>query len=158
MVFGGPIVAKSVAKFGTRATLACAFSLWAVLVLAILPGWVIPTLGSSFLIGIIFASIPVTLTMYFVQNASAQDYGPGFSAATLAFGLAQMVSPQIGGLLADWTSTFLWVFLLSATCALLGIAAALRLPKPGAASLNHPPVPPSPEPLVPPSVFCVRPS
>ncbi|MBV30649.1 MAG: hypothetical protein CL504_08445 [Actinobacteria bacterium] len=157
MVFGGPIIAKSVAKFGTRATLACAFSLWAALVITILPGWVIPTLGSSFFIGIIFASIPVTLTMYFVQNASAQDYGPGFSAATLAFGVAQMVSPQIGGVLADWTSTFLWVFLLSAACALAGIVAALRLPKPEARSLTHLPEAPSHEPLAPPSVFSVSP-
>ncbi|MBM46050.1 MAG: hypothetical protein CL458_12105 [Acidimicrobiaceae bacterium] len=157
MVFGGPIVAKSVATFGTRATLGCAFGLWTVLVLSILPGWVLPTLGASIVIGMIFASIPVTLTMYFVENASAEDYGPGFSAATLAFGVAQMVSPQIGGVLADWTSTFLWVLLLSSACALLGIVGALRLPKLPTSTPKPLPTPPPNQPLVPPSVFCVRP-
>ena len=44
MVVGGPIIAKSVALFGTRATLATAFSLWSTLVILILPGWVVPTL------------------------------------------------------------------------------------------------------------------
>jgi MFS family permease len=157
MVFGGPIVAKSVATFGTRATLACAFGLWSVLVVTILPGWVLPTLASSVVIGMIFASIPVTLTMYFVENASVEDYGPGFSAATLAFGVAQMVSPQIGGVLADWTSTFLWVLLLSAACALLGIIGALRLPKPQTLSSEHTPPRSDPRPLVAPSVFSVEP-
>jgi len=157
MVFGGPIVAKSVAAFGTRATLGCAFGLWTVLVITVLPGWVLPTLASSVFIGMIFASIPVTLTVYFVENASAEDYGPGFSAATLAFGVAQMVSPQVGGLLADWTSTFLWVLLLSAACALLGIVGALRLPKHGTPDSHHLPTPPAPRPLVSPAVFSVRP-
>ena len=157
MVFGGPIIAKSVATFGPRATLGCAFGLWTVLVISILPGWVLPTLAASVVIGMIFASIPVTLTMYFVQNASAQDYGPGFSAATLAFGVAQMVSPQIGGVLADWTSTFLWVLLLSAACALLGIVAALRLPKFEKSSPEPQTTTPTKKSLVPPSVFSVRP-
>ena len=160
MVVGGPIIAKSVALYGTRATLATAFALWSTLVVLILPGWVVPTLAASVVIGMIFASIPVTLTMYFVQNASPEDYGPGFSAATLAFGVAQMISPQIGGALADWTSTFLWVLILSAGCALLGILGALSLPRRSAA----PPVPPVPDvepaatrPLAAPSVFSVKP-
>ena len=160
MVVGGPIIAKSVALYGTRATLATAFALWSTLVVLILPGWVVPTLAASVVIGMIFASIPVTLTMYFVQNASPEDYGPGFSAATLAFGVAQMISPQIGGALADWTSTFLWVLILSAGCALLGILGALSLPKRSAA----PPVPPVTDvepaptrPLAAPSVFSVKP-
>ncbi len=157
MVVGGPIIAKSVAVYGTRATLATAFALWSTLVVLILPGWVVPTLAASVVIGMIFASIPVTLTMYFVQNASPEDYGPGFSAATLAFGVAQMISPQIGGALADWTSTFLWVLILSAGCALLGILGALSLPKRSAA----PPVPAvepaATRPLAAPSVFSVKP-
>ena len=101
----------------------------------------------------IFASIPVTLTMYFVQNASPEDYGPGFSAATLAFGVAQMISPQIGGALADWTSTFLWVLILSAGCALLGILGALGLPKRSATPPTIALEPPTTQPLVAPSVF-----
>ena len=157
MVVGGPIIAKSVALFGTRATLATAFSLWSTLVVLILPGWVVPTLASSVVIGMIFASIPVTLTMYFVQNASPEDYGPGFSAATLAFGVAQMISPQIGGALADWTSTFLWVLILSAGCALLGILGALGLPKRSATPPTIAPEPPTTQPLVAPSVFSIKP-
>ena len=157
MVFGGPIIAKSVQVFGTRATLSTAFALWSTLVLVILPGWVIPTLASSVVIGMIFASIPVTLTMYFVKNAAPEDYGPGFSAATLAFGVAQMISPQVGGALADWTSTFLWVLVLSASCALIGIVSALWLPKRQREESPKIPEPPTAKPLSSPSVFLVSP-
>ena len=105
----------------------------------------------------IFASIPVTLTMYFVKNASPEDYGPGFSAATLAFGVAQMISPQVGGALADWTSTFLWVLVLSASSALIGIVSALWLPKRQREESPKIPEPPTAKPLSSPSVFLVSP-
>ncbi len=158
MVFGGPIMAKAIEIFGMRASLASAFALWSLVVLAILPGWFFPTLVSATFLGIIFASIPVTLTMYFVQNASPEDYGPGFSAATLAFGVAQMISPQVGGAVADWTSSFTWVLLLSAGCATIGIFGALHLPSAGADRSTPRSSPPMRSPLVPSSVFSVRPN
>ena len=42
---------------------------------------------------------------------------PAYSAATLAFGVAQMASPQVGGVIADWQGSFTAVFLLSAVVA-----------------------------------------
>ena len=157
MVVGGPIMAKAVSMFGMRASLATAFALWSVVVITILPGWFFSTLASSMVLGIIFASIPVTLTMYFVQHASPEDYGPGFSAATLAFGVAQMVSPQIGGAVADWTSSFTWVLLLSAGCSIIGIFGALSLPRSRAQGPQPPPSLSIRPPLAPASVFLVRP-
>jgi predicted MFS family arabinose efflux permease len=157
MIFGGPIMAKAITIFGMRASLASAFALWSLVVITILPGWFLPTLTSATFLGLIFASIPVTLTMYFVQNAAPEDYGPGFSAATLAFGVAQMVSPQIGGAVADWTSTFTWVLVLSAGCATVGIFGALGLPKSGSRDPQGPLPVPRYQPLVAASVFSIRP-
>jgi hypothetical protein len=39
-----------------------------------------------------------------------------------------MVSPQIGGLIADAAGSFTWVFVLSACVSMIGAAAASRLP------------------------------
>ena len=64
---------------------------------------------------------------------------------------------QIGGALADWTSTFLWVLILSAGCALLGILGALGLPKRSATPPTIALEPPTTQPLVAPSVFTVKP-
>ena len=55
-------------------------------------------------------------------------YGPAYSAATLAFGAAQMAAPQVGGLIADWRDSFTLVFVLSAAVAVFGAFVSARLP------------------------------
>ncbi len=129
LIFGGPLSVAMVNRVGARAVLVGAFSIWSVIALALLPGWPIPTYVLAILIGILFSTIPSTITVYVVQNTSINNYGPAFSAATLAFGVAQMVSPQIGGLVADAAGSFALVFVLSSVVAGLGAITALRLPK-----------------------------
>lgn len=131
MIFGGPFWIAIARKAGSRLGLTVAFAGWAAMVVLILPGWVAVTLPASVVIGLLFAGIPTMITLYVVENTSVEDYGPAFAAATLAFGVAQMISPQAGGLLADIAGSFTIVFLLSAALAVAGIFAALRLPRPG---------------------------
>ena len=69
------------------------------------------------------------MTLYVVENTTAQDYGPSFAAATLAFGIAQTISPPIGGFIADLSGSFTYVFLLAALMSVVGLVAALRLPQ-----------------------------
>ncbi|MFT4853539.1 MAG: MFS family permease, partial [Bacteroidia bacterium] len=69
------------------------------------------------------------MTLYVVENTAANDYAPSFAAATLAFGLAQTISPPIGGLIADLSGSFTWVFLLSCLMGVIGLIVALRMPK-----------------------------
>jgi len=78
--------------------------------------------------GLAFSGGPALITAHIVANADANSYGLAFSAATLAFGVAQMVSPRIGGLIADSAGSFTWVFALSAAISMVGAAAASRLP------------------------------
>jgi hypothetical protein len=42
--------------------------------------------------------------------------------------VAQMVSPQVGGTIADLFDSFTWVFVLSAAVSFIGAAASSRLP------------------------------
>lgn len=128
LVFGGPLSVALVNKFGARKVLVVAFSLWCAVVIGLLPGWTVPTLALSILVGLLFSAIPSTITVYVVQNTSANDYGPAFAAATLAFGVAQMISPQIGGIIADLAGSFTAVFIASSAVAALGAITALRLP------------------------------
>ena len=129
MMFGGPIFIVFAERVGSRIGLATAFAGWSMTVLIILPGWFAVTLPASIAIGLLFSGIPSMITLYVVKNTSADDYGPSFAAATLAFGVAQMVSPQIGGLIADLTGSFTMVFFLSSALAITGLIAALRLPR-----------------------------
>lgn len=128
VIFGGPTLIAIARRIGPRPAMAVAFAIWSGLALLVLPGWTGPTLAASVGLGLLFGGIPSMITFYVVENTTVEDYGPTFAAATLAFGLAQMASPQIGGLIADLTDSFLLVFVLSAGFAITGTVASLRLP------------------------------
>ena len=103
--------------------------MWPVVITIVLTGVYVPVLVASILLGFLFSALPILITLYVVENTSAEDYGPAFSAATLAFGVAQVISPPIGGLIADGFGSFLGVFILSGGMSILGLFAALRLPR-----------------------------
>jgi len=129
MIFGGPIFTTLASRLGLRLTLATAFSLWPVLVFAVLSGDVLIVYGACIGLGLLFSALPTLITLYVVTHTSTANYGPSFAAATLIFGLAQTLSPATGGLIADLTGSFFVVFLLAGILGLVGFLAALRLPQ-----------------------------
>lgn len=137
MIFGGPLFIALSERIGTRATLVISFAGWSIATTLVLPGWFVPTLVLSVVIGLLFAAMPTVLTVYVVQNTTTDDYGPAFAATTFSFGIAQMISPQLGGFVADAAGSFTLVFLLSAALAVVGMFASLGLPS--RASLGFPP-------------------
>lgn len=130
-VFGGLSLGPLSDRLGRRVTLTGAFVLFAASTLMVLTGrqpWVaIAAVG----VGLVFSGAPALIIAHIVDHTDADTYGPAFSAATLAFGVAQMVSPQIGGTIADWLGSFTWVFVLSAVLSTIGAAASSRLPARG---------------------------
>lgn len=139
VIFGGPLFIAVTGRVGPRLAMGLAFASWAIVTLIILPGWIAPTLVASVALGLLFAGMPIMFTLYFVSNTTTEDYGPSFAVATLAFGVAQMVSPQLGGSIADAAGSFTPVFILSAVLAVIGLAAALGLPRDGRPAPGAPP-------------------
>lgn len=129
MIIGAPLLIAFSNRVGVREALRLAFALWPVLVLTALSGTPWLTLPAIFGLGMLFSAIPSLITVYVVQNTTLDDYGSSFAAATLAFGVAQVVSPPMGGLIADLTGAFTWVFLLSALIGCIGLLAITRLPR-----------------------------
>ncbi len=136
-VFGAPVFVTLAGRIGPSRALALAFGLWSLLTVAVLPGWFAPTLVTSAGLGLVFSAIPSMITLYVVANTTAEDYGPSFAAATLAFGVTQTLSPQLGGAVADATGSFLPVFVLSSVLGLAGAGFALRLPGPAGPSADE---------------------
>lgn len=130
-VFGGLLLGPLSDKIGRRATMVAsflAFGASAVLILVGRQPWVL--LGSIG-IGLAFSGLPAVIAAYVVDATDATTYGPAYSAATLSFGIAQMLAPQAGGLIADWRGSFTSVFVLSATISVAGAALSARLPRSG---------------------------
>ncbi|MFT4677434.1 MAG: putative MFS family arabinose efflux permease [Candidatus Azotimanducaceae bacterium] len=128
MIFGGPLIVAIAARIGTRWAAVLAFGLWPVFILIVLTGMQWPTLIACVGLGFLFSGIPTLMTLYVVENTTAQDYGPSFAAGTLAFGIAQTISPPIGGFIADLSGSFVLVFLLASLMGVAGVVASLKFP------------------------------
>ncbi len=130
-VFGGMTLGPLSDRVGRRLTVTTAFVCFGGCTLLVLTGrqpWVaIASVG----IGLMFSGMPALLIAHIVDHTDVDNYGPAFSAATLAFGAAQMISPQIGGVIADAAGSFTPVFALSAFVSFAGAACASRLPADG---------------------------
>jgi len=79
-------------------------------------------------LGLTFGGLATVIAAYIVDNTDPLTYGPSYAAATFAFGVAQMLSPQAGGLIADWQGSFTLVFVLSSVVMMGGSMFALLLP------------------------------
>ena len=127
-VLGGILLGPLSDRVGRRRTLTFGFAVFGTSALLVLTGtqpWVaIAALGA----GLMFSAIPSLVIAHVVDHTDSTTYGPAFSAATFAFGVTQMVSPQIGGAIADASGSFTPVFILSAVLSLAGAVAASRLP------------------------------
>lgn len=127
-ILGGLTLGPLSDRLGRRATLTTAFVVFGLCALVVLTGrqpWVALAAAG---IGMMFSGMPALVIAHIVDHTDADTYGPAFSAATLAFGVAQMVSPQVGGTIADLFDSFTWVFVLSAAVSFIGAAASSRLP------------------------------
>jgi MFS family permease len=79
------------------------------------------------LFGLAFAGVPTAIAAYLGDHVSQAEFPAAFGVATLAFGVAQMVAPQIGGIVGDVTGGFTAVFVASAVAAVVGAFFSLRL-------------------------------
>ena len=126
-VLGGLMLGPLSDRIGRRVTLTSAFVLFGLCGLLALTGTQPWVAIAAFGAGLMFSGMPALIIAHIVDHTTADTYGPAFSAATLAFGVTQMISPQIGGLLADYFGSFTWVFVLSAGVSFVGAAFASRL-------------------------------
>ncbi len=127
-VLGGATLGPLSDRIGRRITITATFSAFAACTLLVLTGSRPLVAIAVFGIGAMFSGVPALITAHVVDNTTPETYGPAFSAATLAFGVMQMISPQIGGAIADVAGSFTPVFILSAIVSCVGALASSRLP------------------------------
>lgn len=127
-IFGGVALGRLSDRFGRRRTLSGGYLAFSGCTLLLLTGeypWVIIGAVGT---GLLFGGLATVIAAYIVDRTTMATYGPSYAAATFAFGLAQVASPQAGGAIADWRGSFTLVFLMSAVVMSTGAIIALRLP------------------------------
>ncbi|HEU5083164.1 MAG TPA: MFS transporter [Acidimicrobiales bacterium] len=133
-VVGGVVLGAIADRVGPRLALVGGFATFAAGAAAVLTGREVVVAAGAVAIGTMFGGLPSVIATYIVQASDHVSYGPRYAVATLAFGIAQVTSPQVGGLLADVTGSFTVVFALSCGVALLGAVSSSMLPSPRAAA------------------------
>jgi MFS family permease len=127
-VLGGVTLGHLADRFGERATMTAGFTAFSASIVAIMTGVVALVAIGAIGLGLMFGGLAAVTASYVVRHTTPDRFGPSYAAATFAFGVSQMLSPQVGGLLADATGSFTIVFALSAGFALCGAFASSRLP------------------------------
>jgi len=137
-ILGGVTLGAIADRVGPRRALLGGFLVFSAGAAAVLTGHGVAVGGGAIAVGMMFGGLPSVIAAYIVQESDHVTYGPRYAVATLAFGIAQVSSPQIGGLLADLTGSFTVVFILSSGVALLGALASSTLPRPERAVAAEP--------------------
>ena len=125
---GGIVVGQLSDRLGRRRSLVVGFVAFAASALLILADATALVIVGTIGCGLLFGGLATVIAAYIVDRTDDATYGPSYAAATFAFGLAQVASPQAGGAIADWRGSFTLVFVLSATVMALGALSASRLP------------------------------
>ncbi len=119
-VAGGPMYGRLADRVGRERAMAIAFSGMAAAAIVVLAGEPVVVGLATVVFGLGFAGVPTALAALVADSVDVQSFGAAFGVATLAFGVAQVFGPQLGGLIADTFGTFWPVFVASAGLAMAG--------------------------------------
>lgn len=126
---GGILVGQISDRVGRRPTLVWGFATMGacpLLVLVAREPWVG---ASAALFGIMMSGLGSVVAAYVRDHTTEASFAPAFGAITLFFGVAQLVGPELGGLIAEHTGSFGWAFVVSALAGFAGAAASVTLPR-----------------------------
>jgi predicted MFS family arabinose efflux permease len=83
--------------------------------------------ASAVAFGLTMSGLPTVIAAHLADVLTPREFAGAFGRCTLAFGVAQLCGPPLGGVLAERTGAFSLSFVLAASVALLGAAASVAV-------------------------------
>ncbi len=117
LVFGGVLVGPLSDRWGRGRTLVLGYALMAVAILGPLAGVEPVAALSALLFGLMMSGLPSVIAAHLADTLTPREFAGAFGRCTLAFGLAQLCGPPLGGWLAESTGSFTVPFVLAALVA-----------------------------------------
>ena len=134
---GGVLLGPLSDRWGRGRTLVSGYLLMAAAILLVPLGAEPAASVSAVAFGLTMSGLPTVIAAHLADVLTPREFAGAFGRCTLAFGVAQLCGPPLGGVLAERTGSFSVSFVLAASVALLGAAASvavLRAPAVGANS------------------------
>ncbi|MGY1671424.1 MFS transporter [Geodermatophilus sp. SYSU D00710] len=125
LVAGGVVLGPLSDRWGRGPTLVGGYLLMAAAILLVPLGVEPLASASALLFGLTMSGLPAVIAARLSDSLTPREFAGAFGRCTLAFGLAQLAGPPLGGWLAETTGGFLVPFLLGGLVA--GAGAALSL-------------------------------
>ncbi len=126
-IFAGPVSGKVSDAIGRPRTMLYGFLIMSAAALIVRWGPLGAVIPATILFGLGFSGVPASIGAYIGDHTELDSFAAAFGVATLAFGLAQMIAPQIGGIIADQLGGFDMVFVLSSVTGIGGAFTAAML-------------------------------
>jgi predicted MFS family arabinose efflux permease len=130
MAVGGVLVGRLSDRTGRRLALIGGYAAMGACPLLVLTGREPWALLSAVAFGIAMSGVPTVIAAHLSDTLHPRAFAAAFGALTLAFGVAQVLGPQLGGWLASRTGSFTLTFTVAATAGLVGAVASRDLPRP----------------------------
>ncbi|GAB3309458.1 YbfB/YjiJ family MFS transporter [Geodermatophilus aquaeductus] len=136
LVAGGVVLGPLSDRWGRGPTLVGGYLAMAAAILLV-PLGVEPLATVSALgFGLMMSGLPAVIAAHLSDSLTPREFAGAFGRCTLAFGLAQLCGPPLGGLLAETSGSFLVPFLLAGLVAAVGAALSVDVLRATAAGVH----------------------
>ena len=127
LVGGGVLLGPVSDRFGRGRTLVAGYLVMAASILLVLVGTEPAASVSAVAFGLMMSGLPAVIAAQLSDHLTPREFAGAFGRCTLAFGVAQLCGPPLGGVLAEATGSFVVPFVLAAAVAAAGAAASVQV-------------------------------
>jgi MFS family permease len=127
LVGGGVLLGPASDRWGRGRTLLAGYAVMAAAILLVPLGSEPAASVSAVGFGLTMSGLPAVIAAHLSDVLTPREFAGAFGRCTLAFGVAQLCGPPLGGLLAESTGSFAVPFVLAAAVAALGVPMSLSV-------------------------------
>ncbi|MDP9435614.1 MAG: MFS transporter [Actinomycetota bacterium] len=129
LVVGGVLLGRLSDRWGRGRTLVAGYLGMAAAILLVPVGAEPLAAVSAVVFGLTMSGLPAVIAAALSDVLTPREFAGAFGRCTLAFGLAQLCGPPLGGVLAESTGSFTVPFVLAALAAAGGAGLSLLVPR-----------------------------